>query len=131
LKRIYVVENLCNGCRLCETFCSSLVDGVFGGDTARIKVLKLTGEECDIPIVDCGGKCLRPIFGEGQPTCVSLCPTGAIIYEEKEEAISKRRMYEVSKREHSLFKVIAPWKWPFPWRRPGETKAISDDGASS
>jgi hypothetical protein len=107
------------------------VSGVFGGDSGRIKVLKLPGEECDVPIVDCGGKCLRPIFEEGQPTCVSLCPTGALIYEEKDGAISKRLLYETSKREHSVFKVIAPWKWPFPWKRPGGTRAISDDGGSS
>jgi Fe-S-cluster-containing dehydrogenase component len=88
-------------------------------------VLKLFGEECDIPIVDCDGRCVRPIYGDEEPTCVSLCPTGALIYEEKEGAISKRLSYEVSKKEHSLFKVIAPWKWPFPWRRPGQTKARS------
>jgi len=54
----------------------------------------------------------------------------ALIYEEREEAISKRTMYEISKREHRLFKVIAPWKWPFPWRRPGEGKAKSGEGGS-
>ncbi len=48
----------------------------------------------------------------------------------KEEAISKRTMYEVSKREHRLFKVIAPWKWPFPWRRPGRTKVRPGGGGS-
>jgi hypothetical protein len=40
-------------------------------------------------------------------------------------------MYEVSKREHSLFKVIAPWKWPFPWRRPGQTKVRPGGGGSA
>jgi Fe-S-cluster-containing hydrogenase component 2 len=130
VKRIYVIEDLCNGCRLCETFCSSLKKGIFGGETSRIKVLKLFHEECDIPIIDCDGRCIRPLGDKNEPTCVSFCPTGALIYEEKEGAISKRTMYEVSKREHSLFKIIGPWKWPFPWRRPGQTKARSDGGGS-
>jgi hypothetical protein len=39
-------------------------------------------------------------------------------------------MHEVSKREHSLFKIIGPWKWPFPWRRPGEARAKSGEGGS-
>jgi len=129
MKRIYVVEDLCNGCRLCETFCSSLSDGVFHGNSARIEVIKLQGEEGDIPIVDCNGKCIRPIYEDGSPTCVSLCPTGALIYDEKEDAISKRRYYEIARREHALFKVIAPWKWPFPWRRPGQGSADPADGA--
>jgi ferredoxin len=129
VKRIYVIEDLCKGCRLCETFCSSLRDGIFGGETSRIKVIKLPGEECDIPMVDCDGRCIRPIYDDGQPTCVALCPTGALIYEEKEDAVSKRLYYEASRREHSLFKVIAPWKWPFPWRRPGQNKALPADGA--
>ena len=115
MKRIYVIESLCNGCRLCETFCSSLSDGVFGAGKPRIKVIKVPGEELDIPVVDCSGLCVRPIYENGHPTCVSLCPTGALLYENREDAVAKRLELEAARRVHSLFKVVAPWKWPLPW----------------
>ena len=130
MKRIYVIEDLCNGCRLCETFCSSLKDGVFNGNRSRIKVIKVPGEERDIPMVACNGRCIRPIHEDGQPTCVALCPTGALIYEDHQAAISKRLYYEAARQEHSLFKVIAPWKWPLPWKRPGQEKATPADGGA-
>jgi hypothetical protein len=60
-----------------------------------------------------------------------LCPTGALIYENREDAVSKRLLYETSKREHGIFKVIAPWKWPFPWKKRGDVKVLSDNGAQS
>lgn len=129
MRRIFVIEDLCNGCRLCETFCSSLKDGVFHGTEPRIKVIKLPGEARDIPMVNCGGMCIRPIFNEDTPTCVAVCPTGALIYENHTKAIAMRLEWEAARREHGLFKVIAPWKWPFPWRRPGEKKATSAKGA--
>jgi Fe-S-cluster-containing dehydrogenase component len=119
VKRIYVIEDLCNGCRTCQTFCSSLGNGVFnyGAEKVRIKVLKIPGEERDIPIVNCNGKCVRSLFDEGQPTCVSICPTGALIYCEQDEAVSKRLDLESARKSHSVFKVVAPWKWPFPWKK--------------
>lgn len=116
MKRIYVIESLCNGCRLCETFCSSLAGGVFGPDGSRIRVIKLPGEEQDIPLIDCDGRCVRPIDDSGGPTCVSLCPTGALIYEGQEGAAAKRLELAAAQQAHSLFKVVAPWKWPLPWR---------------
>jgi len=61
MKKIYVIEDLCNGCRLCETFCSSLKDGVFSEEGGRINVVKIPGEEKDIPIVNCNSKCIRPM----------------------------------------------------------------------
>ncbi len=115
MKRIYVIEDLCNGCRLCETFCSSLGNGIFAVGQSRIQVLKLPGEETDIPIVDCGGNCIRPIHGDGNPTCVALCPTGALIFENRDDAAQKRIELQSARQAHSLFKVIAPWKWPLPW----------------
>jgi Fe-S-cluster-containing hydrogenase component 2 len=117
MKRIYVIEDLCNGCRTCQTFCSSLADGVFdyGADKVRIKVIKVPGDEKDIPVVDCNGKCIRPLYGDNYPTCVTLCPTGALIYEEQSKAIYMRLELEKARKAHSLFRVIAPWKWPFPW----------------
>ena len=128
MKRIYVIEPLCNGCRLCQLFCSSLEAGVFSED-ARIRVLKVPGEERDIPILDCGGLCLRPIDDSGQPTCVSVCPTGALFYTDSEGAAHRHLEWEKARRAHSLFKVIAPWKWPLPWNR--DAAESTPDGQES
>jgi len=125
MKRIYVIESLCNGCRLCQTFCSSLPQGVFSGE-GRIRVLKAPGEETDIPVLDCDGKCLRPAFEDGMPTCVSVCPTGALVYENREGIRQKRLILEEARKEKNLFKVISPWKWPFPWRN----KAIPTENSA-
>jgi Fe-S-cluster-containing hydrogenase component 2 len=133
MKRIYVIETLCNGCRLCEAFCSSLADGVFGtADEARsrIRVIKGPAEEgvaaderADIPLVDCSGQCVRPIYDDGGPTCVALCPTGALIYEEEGDAAARQMELEAAREAHGLFRVIAPWKWPLPWSgRPVSTE---------
>lgn len=116
MKRIYVIEDLCNGCRLCQTFCSSLEEGVFS-EEGRIQVIKVPGEERDIPIVDCSGVCVRPLYEDNIPTCVAVCPTGALIFADQEDMIANRLAWEQAKERHSLFKVIAPWKWPFPWNQ--------------
>ncbi len=119
MKQIYVVEDLCNGCRLCQTFCSSLGRSVFDYDSkdVRIQVIKVPGELRDIPVVNCNGRCVKPLFEEDCPTCVSVCPTGALLYEEQQSVIVKRLELEKARKCHSLFKVVAPWKWPFPWKR--------------
>jgi ferredoxin len=98
MKRIYVIEDLCNGCRLCQTFCSSLKTGVFNPDDPEtgIRVLKMPGEEQDIPLVQC---------------------TGALIYGNLEWARSRRMELAAARGTHGLFKVLAPWKWPFPWAK--------------
>ena len=114
MKRIHVIEDLCNGCRLCQSFCASLPGGVFSAE-GRIRVLKTPGEERDIPIIDCNGHCLRPVDPAGTPTCVEVCPTGAIFYASSDEAAEKRLLWEAARQQHGLFKVVAPWKWPLPW----------------
>jgi len=130
VKRLFIIEDLCNGCRLCETFCSSLKEGVFGADSGRIHVIKVSGGERDIPMVDCSGDCIRPIFEEGSPTCVSVCPTGTLTYENQAEAISMRLNYEDAKKTHAVFKIIAPWKWPWPWKRSNAQAVTSVEGAN-
>jgi Fe-S-cluster-containing dehydrogenase component len=124
-KRIYVIEELCNGCRLCESFCGSLATGIFAPQPGRIRVLKMS--EKSVPLVHCEGRCVRPIYDDGSPTCVRVCPTGALIFATLERAAQVRQEYDSARQLHSLFKVVAPWIWPFPWRRPGEPKARSAD----
>jgi len=123
VKGICVIEDLCNGCRLCQTFCSSLAEGVFQ-EKARIRVLKSPDGDKNTVVVKCDGRCVRPINNDGQPTCVAVCPTGALFYAEPHEAIQKRAEWEAARSAHSLFKVIAPWRWPFPAKQPeGNVKA--------
>jgi Fe-S-cluster-containing dehydrogenase component len=117
MKRIYVIEDLCNGCRLCQSMCSSLASGVFS-DHSRINILKISGEERDIPLIHCDGDCVRYINNDSIPTCVSLCPTGAIFYATQSQAAELRMQYEEARKAYSLFKVIAPWKWPLPYNLP-------------
>ena len=126
MKRIYVIEDLCNGCRLCQIMCSSLANGVFG-DRSRIKILKVPGEELDIPVVNCDGKCVRSINNDDVPTCVSLCPTGALFYATQSEAAELRLRYESARKVYSLFKVVAPWKWPLPYNLPVQQPAPGED----
>lgn len=123
-----MIEDLCNGCRLCESFCSSLESGVFCADAGPIRVIKIPGDDKSVPIVHCDGDCIRSLYEDMRPTCVGLCPTGALIYAEHDRAAEVRLDYEAARREHGLFKVVAPWKWPFPWRRPGEDRARAPDG---
>lgn len=130
MKRIYAIEDLCNGCRLCQTFCSALKTGVFNPDDPQtgIRILKVPGEEQDIPLVQCDGACIRPIAGDDQPTCVDLCPTGALVYGDLDFAQSRRLELEVARKIHGLFKVLAPWKWPFPWAKPKKDAANVEEG---
>jgi Fe-S-cluster-containing dehydrogenase component len=125
MKRIYTIEGLCNGCRLCQSMCSSLANGVFS-ENSRIQIVKVPGEELDIPIVDCDGRCVRCINNDGLPTCVSLCPTGALIYASQSEAAELRLQYEAARKVYSVFNVIAPWKWPFPYNMPKQKSAQSE-----
>ncbi len=122
-KRIYVFEELCNGCRLCELMCSFINEKEFNPRKSRIRIAKIEGEGIDIPIVDCSvDDC--PKKENGIPECVRICPTGALTYITADEAF-KRKLELVKKRNvQPMFKVIAPWKWPFPsWREwPFEDK---------
>ena len=133
VKCIYVIEELCNGCRLCQTFCSSLEDGVFS-EAGRVRVHKAPGEERDTPVVDCDGVCVRPIYGDNTPSCVSVCPTGALSFVDQDETVAVRVAWEEARQAHPLFKVIAPWKWPFPWNResnPGASHLTRDISSST
>ena len=113
-KRIFVFEELCNGCRLCEMACSFVHHQEFNPHKSLIRVAKVEAEGIDTPLVDCNVECL-----EGQdkePECVRLCSPGALIYSSLEEADQKRQELVQKRKKQPIFKVIAPWKWPYPWR---------------
>lgn len=71
------------------------------------------------PTVDCtGNNCLSNAGGE--PLCVEMCPTGTLIYTDADDLNEKRAELEEKKGEQPLFKLIVPWKYPYPWREwPG------------
>jgi Fe-S-cluster-containing dehydrogenase component len=117
MKVLYAITELCNGCRLCETVCSSLSEKPFGSfqpEKARIQIFKSEEDGEDIPVIACNGDCPAP---EGDvPLCVALCPTGALLYEDLGGLIAKRWELERDRKKQPLFKLLAPWKWPFPWK---------------
>jgi len=69
LNRIVVNEDICTGCRTCETICSFVHTGSFNGEKARIKVEKREGEGVDSPHI-----CRQC----DDAPCVKECPTGAL-----------------------------------------------------
>lgn len=121
-KRIYVFEELCNGCRLCELQCSFVNEKEFNPKKALIRIAKVDSEGIDTPIVNCDGDC--PETKNGTPACVQVCPTGAISYVTATEAFNMRQELVKKRNKQPIFKVIAPWKWPFPsWKEwPFEEK---------
>ena len=122
-KRIFAFEELCNGCRLCELQCSFVNTKEYNPLQSLIRIASVTGTGIDAPIIDCdGSNC--PLKEEGVPECVRICPTGALIYTSALEALAKKQELVLKRSVQPIFKVIAPWKWPFPsWREwPFEEK---------
>jgi Fe-S-cluster-containing dehydrogenase component len=125
MKRIYVINDLCNGCMLCQVICSFFKNKKFSLRGSEIKILRLEDEGKFVPVIsDCSFSCMKQ--GDQSPKCVDLCPTGALIYEDFKGAYNKIRNYEKSKIKQPLFKVIAPWKWPYPWREWKEEDDIDE-----
>ena len=117
-KRIFVVSNdLCNGCRNCEMWCSFCATrhGEFNRMHSRIKLFTDSEGKLNIPTVDCNGKsCLHN--EKGEPLCVEMCPTGTLVYTEIDDLYQKRIELEEKRRKQPLFRLIVPWKYPYPWR---------------
>jgi Fe-S-cluster-containing dehydrogenase component len=122
-KRIFVVANeLCSGCRNCEMWCS-LGEGQkneFRPTDSTLKILKDAEGVLNIPTVDCDGqRCLHN--EKGEPLCVEMCPTGTLIYSDRQDLYKKRLELEEKRSVQPLFRLIAPWKYPYPWKEwPGE-----------
>ena len=108
-KILYVIPDLCSGCRNCEVWCSFLHNKKFAFSKGQIKIQKVG--EFDVPIISCYGKCVLD-----NPFCVEVCPTGALIYETQSKISEKIIELYKNRAKHPIFKLIAPWKWPYPWR---------------
>ena len=81
MKRIWVREDLCSGCRACEVACVAWHDGCFGTATARIRVTKIEPQGVDHPHV-----CRLC----GRAPCIAACPTGALYKDEVTGAVLLR-----------------------------------------
>jgi len=65
-----------------------------------------------MPITECHNDvCVR----KQKPECVEVCPTGALISSDLEEAIRILGDYSRIREMQPIFKVIAPWRWPYKW----------------
>jgi len=116
-KRVYVIDELCNGCRACEIWCafSRREEDEFNPTYSRIKIVTDADGAADIPLTDCTGETCQ-YMDDGQPLCVQMCPTGSLVYTDLEDFYKKRKELLSAREKQPLFKLIAPWKWPYPWR---------------
>ncbi len=78
LPRMLVDEDVCTGCRACETVCSFTHSGSFNGLKARIQIHKNEEEGIDSPHV-----CRQC----GNAPCIEVCSTGALYKDEITNAI--------------------------------------------
>ena len=117
-KRIFVVANdLCNGCRNCEMWCSFRKGrgNEFNPADSRMKVLKDAEGLLNIPTIDCDGEgCARN--EKGEPLCVEMCPTGTLLYTDIDDLNQKRLELGEKRKVQPVFRLIAPWKYPYPWK---------------
>src|SRR4030042_572057 len=117
-KKIFVVANeLCNGCRNCEMWCSFLKQkkNEFNPTLSEIKIIKDAEGILNIPTVDCDLEGC-PQNDRGEPICVEMCPTGTLIYSDRKDLYQKRLELEEKRRVQPVFRLIAPWKYPYPWK---------------
>jgi len=124
-KKIHVIEDLCTGCRMCQLICSYEHFRAFNPKKSKINVVHVDEQGIYMPIVDCDFECKFNVENE-VPKCVQFCNTGALIYSTSEEAAEMKRELVRKRAVQPLFKVIAPWKWPFPWK-PWPFEGANDD----
>jgi Fe-S-cluster-containing dehydrogenase component len=116
-KGIYVFEDICSGCANCQMWCAFANKGEFNRRYSRIQLTRDVADgRFNIPMVNCTGKDCTTRNEKGEPLCVEMCPTGALVYTDADDAYKKRIELQQSREVQPLFKLIAPWKWPFPWR---------------
>lgn len=115
-KRVFVFKELCNGCRNCEMWCSfsQRQQNEFNSSYSAIRIIRDIDETFDEPMVNCTGEGC-PLNEEGEPICVEMCPTGALVFTNLEDACQKKIELAEKRRVQPMFKLIAPWKYPYPW----------------
>ena len=76
IKRIFVIKEKCNGCRICELRCSFFHERFYAPSHSRIRVKKNEKEGIAVPNV------CRLCY-----KCIESCPEGAISKSEKTGAV--------------------------------------------
>jgi Fe-S-cluster-containing dehydrogenase component len=115
--KVYVVSNdLCSGCRNCEIWCGFITGESrgFAPGAGYIRLYSDSEGKLNIPEIDCPKVCDRNRAGE--PICVEMCPTGCLILTTRQDLESKRALWENARQLQPVFKLIVPWKYPYPWR---------------
>ena len=114
-KRIFVFDDVCNGCANCQMWCAFANKGEFNRNYSRIKLVRDAVQGLNnMPIVNCTGEnCI--VNEKGETLCIEMCPTGALVYTDAEDAYNKRIELQKAREAQPMFRLIAPWKWPFPW----------------
>ena len=115
-KRIFVFEEICSGFANCQMWCAFTRKKEFNRAYSRIQISRDSQGRFNIPMVDCTTKDCTTRNEKGEPLCVEMCPTGSLVYTDAEDAYKKRIELQRSREVQPLFKMIAPWKWPYPWR---------------
>jgi Fe-S-cluster-containing dehydrogenase component len=115
-KVVAVAPEVCSGCKNCELWCS-LKKGRGGEFNPGFSIIKVIRDDKNANHsifidTDC---CECSLNGIGEPICVEMCPTGTIVYTDFNDAIKKRMEMNDKKERQPLFKLIAPWKYPYPW----------------
>ena len=116
-KRIFVFDEICSGCASCQMWCAFVRKKEFNRAHSRIELVRDASDgRFNIPMVNCTGKDCPTRNEKGDPICVEMCPTGCLVYNDDEDTYAKRIELKRNREIQPLFKLIAPWKWPFQWR---------------
>jgi len=117
-KGLFVIDNLlCSGCRNCEVWCSlGRTKDEFNPKRGRIRVWRDPLGKSNAPLVDCSGEGCT-LRQKEVPVCVEMCPTGALIYTDIQTLMKRREEYWKKREENPVFRLIAPWKYPYPARK--------------
>lgn len=113
-KKIFAFNDLCSGCRACALICNFVHEKSFGLEDSEIKIVKSEDEGLSIPILGCSGEECTEKRPSGNPPCVEVCPTGALIYETIDEAENKFKEVVKERKSKPIYKTIAPWKLDLP-----------------
>lgn len=113
-KAFYVVQELCNGCENCSLVCSLVLSKKEFSRTSNIEVIHAEEAGYNYPgtattgydsvVVGCNAD---PC--DGDPKCVSYCPTGALIYGTIEEIAAKKQLVAEKWKTSGEAHIRAPW----------------------
>lgn len=115
-KKLFVFEDICSGCQSCTVWCSLMQKNKdeFNPQYAKIRIQKNSELNLNRIVNNCNLNC--PKNEKGEPICVEMCANGALLYTDYEDYVQKKQELLDKRSQMPLFRLIAPWKYPFPWR---------------